>query len=329
MKIAVYNNYSNEEVVSHYLSVILLAFIKAGHDCRVIKRFCEATKTETIVVANPLDVVKLYIRGYRHFILWMQGITPEESFLKHKSKLRYHILSMVDRFALKHSKFVFLVSQAMKDFLEKKYKTTISKFYIMPCYNDTFNEKIMDVKDKYEQNVFAYVGSLSVWQCFEETLNLYKRIEDTLPNASLKIFTKEKELAIRLITAVGIRNWSVDTVKPQDVNSALRDVKYGFVLRNNCSVNNVATPTKISSYMAAGVIPIVTKALVDISLLANDNNCIIALDDLNDAKTLIKAVSSSIDQTKLYNGFKAIFSQYYSDTYHISRISELFKKYYT
>lgn len=47
------------------------------------------------------------------------------------------------------------------------------------------------------------------------------------------------------------------------MSEALADVKFGFVLRNDVPVNRVATPTKLSSYLSAGVIPVFSKYLKD------------------------------------------------------------------
>lgn len=69
----------------------------------------------------------------------------------------------------------------------------------MPCFNVSRIEALQVDERKYKKNIFTYVGSLSKWQCFEETLDFYKQIEKIDPNAELKIFTFAKDEARRIV----------------------------------------------------------------------------------------------------------------------------------
>ena len=50
-------------------------------------------------------------------------------------------------------------------------------------------------QNKYKNNTFCYVGSLSAWQCFEKTIEFYKGIEKIVPNTKLLVYTSEQEKA--------------------------------------------------------------------------------------------------------------------------------------
>ena len=66
-----------------------------------------------------------------------------------------------------------------------------------------------------------------------------------------------------MIAARGLEGVDVAYCKPAELPLVLAGYKYGFILRHQHAVNAVATPTKVSSYMAAGVIPILTDAVTD------------------------------------------------------------------
>lgn len=325
MNISVYNNYSNFEVTNHYLCVICNALNKAGHNATIVKDFIGISKNDYVMVSAVMDFIKLYKKGFRNLFLWQQGIIAEESYMRNHSKLRYMILSAIDKFAIKKAKFIFLVSNAQKDYYEKKYNLSIDRYYIMPCYNDKLNPAAFENPEKYERNVFSYVGSLAVWQCFEETVRLYKRIEDVVNNSELRVFTKSKEEAKRILTCYRVKHFTIDCLPPEKLSEALNEVKYGFVLRNDDPVNNVATPTKFSSYLSAGVIPITTKAVNDFSNKVKGSEYACILDSIDDVDTIINHMAINIDKTMIRDYYHEIFSTYYSDEYHIEQIAKKLK----
>lgn len=322
MIIHIYNNYPNFEVTNHYLCVVCEAINKAGHNAKLVKDFASIPKNEYVLVSTATDFLRLYIKGFRHILLWQQGVMAEESFMRNHSKLRYKILSAIDKFAIKKAKFIFLVSNAQKDYYEKKYNLSIDRYYIMPCYNDKLNPAAFDSPEKYERNVFSYVGSLAVWQCFEETVRLYKRIEDAVDNSELRVFTKSKEEAKRILTCYGVKHFTIDCLPPEKLSEALNEVKYGFVLRNDDPVNNVATPTKFSSYLSAGVIPITTTAIKDFSNKVKGSDYACILNRIDDVDTIIKHMAVHIDRALIRDYYNEIFSTYYSDNYHIEQIGK-------
>ena len=81
----------------------------------------------------------------------------------------------------------------MKSHYEDKYNLNFSdKYYLMPCYNTELH------KDSFLQIINIIIISclcrgLSVWQCFDETLRIYKIVEDlNYPNTKLLVLTPKK-----------------------------------------------------------------------------------------------------------------------------------------
>ena len=119
----------------------------------------------------------------------------------HSERRQY--FSETDEMINKKAKAILFVSQYMKDHYENlANRSFTSKSYIMPCFNEVFDPTVYDNKD-YNNKTFTYVGSLDLWQCFEQTTNLYKQIEDAIPEARLKVLTFDTANAERIIKEKG------------------------------------------------------------------------------------------------------------------------------
>ena len=91
-----------------------------------------------------------------------------------------------------------------------------------------------------------------------------KQEEDRIITAEVSIIKgKFGKKANNLIEEHNIKTAYVKYVDLRDLNNELLKYKYGFLLRRDNLVNNVATPTKMNSYLACGLIPIFTDAITD------------------------------------------------------------------
>lgn len=82
----------------------------------------------------------------------------------------------------------------------------------MPCFNEiSISDKAFSDSRKISENNFVYIGSLSAWQCFEETLQVYKKIESkSKVETRIYIYTYEQEKAFKLLKKYAIKNYVVD-----------------------------------------------------------------------------------------------------------------------
>ena len=314
----------NSEVTDYYLDVIASLMEACGEKKYEDEVELKQCKIEDIIITpTAVDFVKLYLKGYKNQIYWMQGIDAEESYMRNESKVRSYILDIITKFAMKKAMAIFYVSEEMKKYEENKFRiSTDRKCFIMPCFNVS-RMKIFQVNErKYEKNIFTYVGSLSEWQCFEEMLDFYKKIEDINPHTELKVFTFDEEKAKRIVETKNIENCTVSSVAPELMSEALADVKFGFVLRQDNPVNYVATPTKLSSYLSAGVIPIFSKHLKDFYNRTNSFEYVVPVLDFNPSEKLKKLLVEEIDAKKLISEYTELFNTYYNPQYYIKKYKE-------
>lgn len=324
----IYVNYNNIIVLQTYLEIIGEAIRNLGYEVSFVKDLSGVNKEDLIVFPMGIDAFKYFFKGYHNFILWQQGATADESFMRNHSRLRYWMLNIIDSFVMKKAKAILFVSQYMKDHYENlANRSFTSKSYIMPCFNEVFDPTVYDNKD-YNNKTFTYVGSLDLWQCFEQTTNLYKQIEDAIPEARLKVLTFDTANAERIIKEKGIKHYEVKCVPKDDVKKELSSVNYGFIIREDNMVNRVATPTKISSYMSAGVIPIFSTCLKDFSALAQNLKYAKAVENLDEegVADVICYIKKTVEKEDVKEEYRKVFESYYGKQIHCKKLETLLKK---
>lgn len=318
---------SNSTVTDFYIDVIGTMFSRCGEQVSDYRNSESTCKSSIFVVSTVVDFFKLYLKGYRRIVYWMQGVEAEESYLYHESKSRRLVLNQMTKLALQKAELVFYVSETLRDYEERKFGiSTKNKSVVMPCFNTVFDSSSVMDPEKYEKNVFSYVGSLSKWQCFEDTIDFYLNIEKKVNNCELRVFTSEQDMAKEILDRKGVTHYSIDFVAPDELQKKLYKVKFGFVLRDNIAVNNVATPTKLSSYMAAGVIPIFSDCIKDFNEQAKNLEYVVPVSgEKTVPEKLLRLCTEPIDASALGKEYADLFDTYYNPEYYIAKYSELIK----
>ena len=319
----IYINYPNIVVLQSYLEVVKKALENSGYKCEFVKSLEAIDKKSLIVHPMGIDAFKYYLKGYKNFILWQQGATADESYMRNHSKFRYWILNKIDTFAMKKARFILYVSDYMREHYEQLAGCSFKeKSYIMPCFNEVYDEAVYQYKD-YEKKVFTYVGSLDLWQCFDQTAILYKQIEEHIPNTLFKVLTFNVDEAKRILSEKGVRNYSVACVPKEKVKQELLETTYGFILREDNMVNRVATPTKFSSYLASGVIPIFSDCLRDFSKASEGMTYVLKVPADYTLESIIEFVNKGINPHDIQKEYFEILNGHYSAPIHIEKLTEI------
>ncbi len=205
------------------------------------------------------------------------------------------ILKFMERLAFQRADIVLTVSNSFKNFLLAEFKKgTIHK--VIPCCISKIDYLKEDLIMNKKPVSFVYLGSLSKWQKFEEVITLYKKISNHIPEAKLTVVTNEIEKAEFILQNNNITA-RITSLKHKEINAELSKHTFGFILRDNILLNNVASPIKFLEYLRAGVIPIYSKGIGDYSDLCDSSNVGI-LYDSNDLQSVINKIKSKI----VYNG---------------------------
>ena len=274
----------------------------------------QGTKDDVYIATTVDDVPVLYLIGRKKIFYWVQGILPEESNMRHKSWLRYIILCLQEYIALKMCYCPAFVSEAMKEHYMKKYKISFKRYYIFPCFNTDIVKDAFFSENKYKNNYFVYAGGLAVWQCFEKTLSVYKNFEElNLQNTKLIVLTGDQSTAETMIKEKGIQNYEIGFVKKEDLPSKLSCAKFGFVLREDTAVNRVSTPTKISTYLSCGLIPIFGSCINSFGSIAQDMTYVVSWgDDPASENRVSYFMSQPINPQSVFEEYHFVFDKYYN-----------------
>lgn len=106
----------------------------------------------------------------------------------------------------------------------------------------------------------------------------------------------------------------------------LSECKYGFIIRKESPVNFVATPTKLSNYLASGLIPIVSNTVEFFSAVLNKCHYAILLEDNKDITPVVQMSSEAINPNDVFNEYNELFKEYFNDRKHIENIKLLINR---
>ena len=314
------------EATIFYVDIIKFAFKRLDYEVIESESLKDVVKYKNIFVmsAKWFFLVKL-ANPTAKITTWFQGVGSEEVLMNHNSKSDRVLWIFVEYLALNFSWLNIYVSKSMRDYYLNTYKMKNEDYFIMPCFNKELNVESFSFPGKYTNPSFVYAGSLDKWQCIDETLSLYSKIEKEIPNANLTLLTKDRERAIQLIKKYEIRNSNVKFVALDRLDEELKSFKYGFLIRENHIVNNVSTPTKMSSYLANGIIPIYTNVIKDFNVNI-DSECFVSLNykdntDIWASKILISHNSTERNIDSFKKEVYDLFSIYYSKENYITLLS--------
>lgn len=282
---------------------------------------------DILIIISLQALLKLIFRFKRNkFIFWFQGILPEEirlAFPGIYSWFKVPVFTLAERFVLKHADLILMVSNAMLSHYQQKYGYAKSNYLIMPCFNQDLDEKCF-ILEKYQSPSFVYAGSILKWQCIEETIVLFAQIKKQLPEASLTILTADQSEAKKLIEKYQIEA-VIKYVSMSHLKEELSRYKYGFLLREDHLVNRVATPTKMNSYLAAGIIPVFSDVIEDFHTVFAPLSVSVSgkVDNPFQIIQKIKNIENSkLDVQQIKNEYKELFSFYYDRGKYVRGISE-------
>ncbi len=327
----VYFNTKDKRIVSNlYYDIIIEALQEKGFEILYGNGYKNEIingldkKNDIILYTTTYATFQLWLKGFRNFIFWHQGVLPEEDYLRFHNILRLILYNFFEKITLRCVKYNICVSQAMVDHYHAKYKSNWihqRKFFVMPCFNVTeLDEDAFKIPDKYKKNIFCYTGGMQPWQGFKKIVSIYSQIERRYDDVFLKVLTADEKEAIKILQEFGIKHFSVDCVPHEKMKDELRVCKYGFIMRDDNLINNVATPTKFGDYIASGIIPIYTSATKSFADMASRYDNMLKVNYDNAVQKICEFMTRDISPASVYQEYKQIFSTYYCKNKYIKAL---------
>lgn len=330
MRVIYYFKKDIRTVTGYYYGIILKGLQKVG--CQTVpldsyRQLKNTSKDSYILITTYDTYAYLLLKGFNNLIFWYQGLTPEEDYQRTKSHFRRFAYSFFEKISLKRIRYRIFVSKYQIEYFKKKYGIELSpdECFIMPCFNSEFNKDNFHIKDKYNHNLFCYSGGIQEYQGFDIILKTFKDIEMRHSDAFLKIYSFDIDKAKEMVKDYGIKNCSVARLAPQEVDAALAQCKFGFILRDDNIINQVATPTKLTNYLGNGVIPIMTSTIKAYADIASHFEHIYCFDDDNKTEVIEKAISSAVSPELLEKEYHQAMNKFFNPLSYANRLSEWFK----
>jgi glycosyltransferase involved in cell wall biosynthesis len=230
-----------------------------------------------ILLVNKLFLLKLFNTD---LYLWLQGVLPEESFLRNKSKIKLRVLSILEFLALKLVSGAVFVSKAMNTHLLQKYSISMDNHVVLPCLSDLQ----WVPSEKKNKLSFVYVGGASEWQKIDHVIKVFNEIKKSNPTAVLDFISKDQENIKALLNDLADKS-VMDSVNIYSINDrsemekSLSKYEFGFLFREDIVVNKVSSPIKLCEYISCGIKPIMSNCIGDYSTMIKKNHMGVVLDE--------------------------------------------------
>ncbi|MBO9715291.1 MAG: glycosyltransferase [Pseudoxanthomonas sp.] len=185
----------------------------------------------------------------------IHGVVPEE-FRMHDDYYSAVKYEREEEKAFRHANRVVVVSDAMKEYLENKYRDHAAPEFIhfpmFPEFVPYLGAKGLDAGSK---PIAVYAGGLHKWQQPEKTLRAMVATDQLCANHFL---SPNPEAASELAAGIeGGNTIHFGSMSHDELMRFYRKCEFGYILRADSIVNNVACPTKIVEYLANGIIPVI------------------------------------------------------------------------
>lgn len=201
----------------------------------------------------------LFIKMIKNkYVLDLHGVVPEELEFQGMT-FKAKAFNWIEKLIYPKLDVSVAVTNRLAIHYKSKYPNAKAKYIvyaILPNNIETPSETDLNIKSN-KLNVI-YSGNTQAWQNID--LMLKTIVENQSNHIEYTILTGELDRMNELLTEYKLRgnsNINVQSVQPSELSAFYEKANYGFILRDDITVNNVACPTKLIEYLNYGIIPIV------------------------------------------------------------------------
>ena len=296
------------------MDIVKEAFVEAGYDFSIAHKLSAIDKAEVIMTITERYYLQAKIRyPFKKTVYWSQGVDGEEARWAGRNILAIWFRFFAENRAVNHADLPLFVSDAMLDYHKRRYGYKGIHHVIMPCFNKTSPDSFNVTQ--YDYPSFVYAGNASVWQAADLMLDVYAGVEKCIPDARITILSNRKEVFMKKLQDRGIKNYDIKYVSLQEIDAELHKYKYGFILREPHIVNKVATPTKMSTYLASYLIPVFTDAVDDFKKNVNLGDFKLCADSPLTKENIVNMICDFERQPHDFKQYKSYVDQVFATHY--------------
>ncbi|WP_312266703.1 hypothetical protein [Neisseria sp.] len=210
-------------------------------------------------IYNTLANIFFIVLFKKFYVLDLHGVVPEELKMQKKFVIS-NIFTVIENIIFRKLNITISVTKKMQQYYENLYANPKNKYLIyaiLPSIIDT-NKSINNLNSDNQVVRIIYSGNTQVWQNIDLMIHAIKK--NINKNISYTILTGEPEAFKQVIKNFELENEDSITIKSvttDQLGSFYSESHYGFILRDDILINQVACPTKLVEYLSYGIIPIV------------------------------------------------------------------------
>jgi hypothetical protein len=233
------------------------------HFFKIIKLFYSSpiVYSHSIYLLRNIWFLLPFYKG--DFFLDAHGVVPEEIKYFGGNALLGRFMTFVEKLVFRKKRMtVICVTNAMRQHFMRKYPHFKGSFILYNIYpsnlspnNSSFND---DNKNQVDETVTViYSGGAALWQKIDLMLDIIEQNQaDNIEYIILSIDVEDFENGIAM-RKINREKLQLKTVEPNELINFYKKADFGFLLRDDHIVNQVASPTKLIEYLSNGIIPIV------------------------------------------------------------------------
>ncbi len=172
----------------------------------------------------------------------------------------------IERVLAEKADVIVVVTDAMGRYLRQKYPFIKAEMIIIPILNSDLlqetepKKRLENNKEEKEHRSVVYAGGMQPWQ----NIHLMQQVmQMSLTRYHYKIFVPDPQQFLSMWgERPGLETIVVQSKTPEELYQEYEDCDFGFVLRDDSPVNEVACPTKIVEYLKYGIIPVFKSAKI-------------------------------------------------------------------
>lgn len=185
------------------------------------------------------------------FVIDFHGAAPEEELLQGNLH-NFQYLTEVEEIMYSEAKAHVFVSTGMANHFEEKYQESMSH-YSLPIISEVRLKTLDDQKGLSERypDTYVYAGGVQTWQNIPEMLQAVASKKTQLKVATNQLVEFNALYPKKIYPFCNVKEYNKEELVKLYSSSS-----FGYVLRDDNVVNQVAFPTKLFEYIACGVIPV-------------------------------------------------------------------------
>ncbi len=242
--------------------------------------------------------IAVSLQGNWKYIADFHGASPEESYYFRPNKNALERSNNIEGKVVNKADVLVVQSTAMKSHLIKKHQLRPDRILVYNCgvNTDLFDfhrSNISEIRKElgYADSdvVFLYAGGTNKWQMLYETLDIYKCVEEKASNVRCLMLIQGDTTPLedycnrnKISTVRFLKNVQYD-----NVYKYLSIANFGWLLREDIILNQVASPTKLGEYLSCGLRVVTTSVINNWTWLDEKDAIVVPLGDNDKAAGII------------------------------------------